>query len=427
VSVVEKAPAHFVFNTGNTNFSLLYSPAEPIWVSRPGFTFSIPADQSRDIIAWHAYPSLRGGEAYQVDAILSNPNRQQLQEAGTDYPDWVTTKYLQLPQNFSPRIQELAREITKDATTPYEQALAITRYLRENIQYEETIAEAPRNRDKLEWILFDYKQAYCVYYASAEVVMLRSLGVPARMAVGFTQGERQEESYTVRRKNAHAWPEVYFPRIGWVEFEPTAGQAPLDRPLPPRDPDELDNSGLANPLQELEGREFADREQIDEGVTAPVPEETRSFPFYILFPLLAAAAALTVFLSRRYALHTQLPLFLRATFERSGIEVPAWIVRWEKWVRLSPIERSFESINFGLRQLGQAVPVHITPIERAATLTRLLPGKADQIKVLLDEHQTSLYTSRIADVTQARRAARNIRKQVILERIRSLFFGKPRR
>lgn len=426
VATLEKAPAHFVFNTGNTNFSLLYSPAEPIWVSRPGFTFSIPADQSRDIIAWHAYPSLRGGETYQLDAILSNPNRQQLQEAGTEYPAWVTGKYLQLPQNFSPRITELAREITRDAATPYEQALAITSYLRQNLKYQETIAEAPRNRDKLEWILFDYKQAYCVYYASAEIVMLRSLGVPARMAVGFTQGEREDQTYTVRRKNAHAWPEVYFPGLGWVEFEPTAGQAPLDRPLPPQEED-ASNAGLANPLLRENEQDFAGREQDQEGVNAPVPEQARSFPFYIVLPLLAAVAALTVFLNRRYALHAQLPVFLRATFERTGIEAPAWIVRWEKWVRLSPIEKSFESVNFGLRLLGQAVPVHVTPIERAAKLTGLLPGTADQIKILLDEHQTSLYTSRIADVTQARRAARNIRKQAILERIRYLFFGKPRR
>jgi hypothetical protein len=83
-------------------------------------------------------------------------------------------------------------------------------------------------------------------------------------------------------------------------------------------------------------------------------------------------------------------------------------------------------VNFGLRTLSQAVPVHSTPAERAATLTRLLPAKADEIKVLLDEHQTSLYTSRTADVTQARRAAFDVRKQVIAERIRYLFFGKPK-
>jgi hypothetical protein len=96
-------------------------------------------------------------------------------------------------------------------------------------------------------------------------------------------------------------------------------------------------------------------------------------------------------------------------------------------VKLSPIERAFESVNFALRQLDQPVPIHTTPTERVEKLTSILPDKANELKILLDEHQTSLYTSRIADVTQARRAAFDIRKQVIIERIRNLFFGKPLR
>jgi transglutaminase-like putative cysteine protease len=426
VAVQQRDPAHFVFKTGNTTFSLLYAPAEPIWISRPGLAFTAPAGGGKDIIAWHAYPALRGGETYQLDAILINPNRQQLQDAGTNYPQWVTEKYLQLPKGFSPRIQELAQEITKNAATPYEKSLAVTNYLRENLQYSQTIAEAPRNRDKLEWILFDYKQAYCVYYASAEVLMLRSVGIPARMAVGFTQGERDENSYTVLRKNAHAWPEVYFPNVGWVEFEPTSGQAPLDRPLPPRDPSELNNLGpIIDPRTE-DDLDFAGRDRTEEGADASAQEEVPPPPYYLLALLMIFTGA-AILLTMRYSFHTRVPVLLRATFERTGIDVPIWVVRWETWVKLSPIEKAFESINFGLRQLDQAVPVHITPIERAAKLTSILPDQADRIKVLLDEHQTSLYTSRSADATQAQRAAFDLRKQVIRERIRYLFFGKPLR
>lgn len=425
VAVQEKAPAHFVFNTGKTDFSLLYSPAQPIWISRPGVTFAIPADQGKDIVAWHAYPALRGGETYQVDAILTNPNRQQLQEAGAAYPEWVAQKYLQLPKSFSPRIQNLAKEITADAQTPFEKAILITRYLRENIAYSQTIPEPPRNADSLEWVLFDYKQGYCVYYASAEVLMLRSLGVPARMAVGFTQGERDGNTYVVRRLNSHAWPEVYFPGIGWVEFEPTAGQAPLDRPLPPQDPAD---AGVPNPFSALrteDSRDFANRDRTQEGADTAVPEQAQGFQPIYLLPFLAVLVGLAVFLSRRYSLTARVPVLLRATIERSGIDVPAWVIRWETWVKLSPIERAFESVNFALRNLDQAVPVHSTPIERATRLTHLLPAKADEIKVLLDEHQTSLYTSRVADATQARRAALSLRKQVIVEWLRNFFLGKP--
>jgi hypothetical protein len=283
--------------------------------------------------------------------------------------------------------------------------------------------------------LFEYKKAYCVYYATSEILMLRSLGIPARMAVGFSQGtgftekediiedNRSARRFIVREKNAHAWPEVYFPGIGWVEFEPTGNQAPLDRPAARLD------SGDENPIGPAQGLRTEDslrpEPELAADVPAPVQQDRRFQPLLYLLPLVAVAALATIFFRRRSELPTHMPVFLRAFIERTGIEVPAWILRWEKWVRLSPIEKSFESINFGLRQLHPPVPVHITPIERAEKLARILPAKADQIKILLDEHQTSLYTSRDADVTQARRAASDIRKQVIIERIRYLFYGKP--
>ena len=94
---------------------------------------------------------------------------------------------------------------------------------------------------------------------------------------------------------------------------------------------------------------------------------------------------------------------------------------------MSPVERAFESVNFGLRTLDQRVPVHNTPQERARRLTGLLPQMSEQIKLLLDEHQTYLYTSRDADVVQARRAAFDIRRQVIVERLRYFLYGTPLR
>jgi len=439
IADTEGSPAErFVFNVGATKLSLLYGPSQPVWFSRSGTILTSPAGNSNDIFSWNASPTLLPGETYQMDAALINPSIQQLRAAGAEYPEWVTSKYLQLPQNFSPRITELAAEITAEADTPYDKAAAITSYLRETIEYAEALPPTPTNKDTLEWVLFEYKKAYCVYYATSEILMLRSLGIPARMAVGFAQGAAftgredliEDDSrlgrYIVREKNAHAWPEVYFPRIGWVEFEPTGNQAPLDRPAERLN---SDNENAPNPLDLLrtEDSQLPQLDQTPEEEIAPVERNPAILPLYYLLPLLAVCAALVIFLGRRGTLPLSIPIFIRATFERNGIEAPIWITRWEKWVNLSPIEKAFESINFGLRQLDQPIPVHVTPIERAAKLTRILPDKADQIKILLDEHQTSLYTSRIADVTQARRAALDIRKQVIIERIRHLFGGKPMR
>jgi hypothetical protein len=256
--------------------------------------------------------------------------------------------------------------------------------------------------------------------------MLRSLGIPARMAVGFAQGDREDDAYTVRRLHAHAWPEVFFPGIGWVEFEPTASQPALSRPLPPRDPNERDpaESRTVAPLNDAG---FANRDQSeDPGITEGTPVEAQPVsPFLVLTPLLIAATAVMFFLNRRFPFSTHVPVIVRSSLERTGMKVPGWIYDWEYWGRLSQIEKAFESINFGLRTLdSQAVPVHNTPVERARKLTLLLPRMSDQIKLLLDEHETYLYTSRVADVVQARRAAFDIRKQVIVERFRHLLFGK---
>jgi len=431
----ELNPLRFIFSTGESNFSLLYAPSQPVWFSRPGSFLTSPADKANDVISWNASPSLLPGETYQVDAVLNNPNVTQLSEAGTSYPKWVTNKYLQLPKDFSPRIKMLAEEITANAETPYDKAGAITRYLRENIEYAATVPEPPRNADRLEWILFEYKKGYCVYYATAEILMLRSLGIPARMAVGFAEGagfrtgeisrgealaeEFGPNTYTVQKKNAHAWPEVYFPGIGWVEFEPTANQNPLNRPIAAQD-----TGNITPPNVALLGEEILPPERENIPVeTDPAASTNNPLPYLLFVILILIAAALTIYLGRRYAIPARIPILLRAGFERSGAQIPPWVASWERWVSISPIEQSFESINFALRFLKEPAPIHATPVERADKLAGTLPHLKNAIKVLLDEHQTSLYTSRTADVTEARRAAFQIRMQVIVSLIRHFWTG----
>src|SRR6266496_4645360 len=158
--------------------------------------------------------------------------------------------------------------------------------------------------------------------------MLRSLGIPARMAVGFAQGsgftEKQDviednpapSRYVVREKNAHAWPEVYFPEIGWVEFEPTGNQAPLDRPA---DRQNVASGDISNPQKDLLKGEnqFPDRNQpLD---VPPTPTNSRFALYFYLLPLFAVLVGLIVFLGRRYALALYAPVFVHAVFERSGI------------------------------------------------------------------------------------------------------------
>jgi transglutaminase-like putative cysteine protease len=437
---MEKTSSRFFITTGEATFTLLYAPSQPIWLSRPGTVFTSPAGDEQEITSWNASPDLLPGETYQVQAVLNNPTIQQLREAGTEYPQWVTDKYLQVPDDLPQSIRDLAGDITAEIETPYDKASAITRYLRENIKYSPTIPNPPRGVDPLEWVLFSHREAYCVYYASAEVLMLRSLGIPARMAVGFSQGtgtssggapfsEEAEnitiDTYVVRRNNAHAWPEVYFPGVGWVEFEPTGNQSPLDRPLAPR---EGANDG-SNPLQQdplIEDSLLEPPPQpFEEDLLEPTltPQERLLPALYLILGLLAVSG-LTVFFSRRYELPARVPVFIRAQIEKSGGEAPRWVVRWEFWSRLSLIEKAFESINVGLRALGTPAPVHATPAERADRLIELLPEIAPQVKLLLDEHQTSLYTPRTANTERARRAAHQIRMRILAARLRYFWTGK---
>jgi hypothetical protein len=213
-----------------------------------------------------------------------------------------------------------------------------------------------------------------------------------------------------------------------VEFEPTSSQPTLNRPLPPSDPNA--DPAEARNVAPLNDNGFANRDKSeDPGVTAETPVDAKPVsPFLYLLPIFLAVTAVVFFINRRFPLSTRVPVFVRSSLERTGIKVPGWVYNWESWGRLSQIEKAFESINFGLRTLdAEVVPVHNTPVERARKLTLLLPRMSEQIKLLLDEHQTYLYTSRVADVVQARRAAFDIRKQVIVERFRQLFFGKPMR
>ncbi len=185
-------------------------------------------------------------------------------------------RYLQLPKSVTPRTRQLAEQITAGLETPYDKVIAITNYLRRNIQYVETIPdEAPVNQELIDWFLFDEKKGFCNYYSTAEIVMLRSLGIPARWAIGYAQGELLKNTstdassdntltYLIRQKNSHAWPEVFFPNIGWVEFEPTATQPEIQRLESTTDPNNAsltDAEELALLRQEKEDQLRQLREQ----------------------------------------------------------------------------------------------------------------------------------------------------------------------
>ena len=140
------------------------------------------------------------GDSYSATSLMSNATAGQLRSAGTDYPAWVNSLYLYVSSSISQRTKDLARQIVVEAgaQTPYDQAKAVEGWLRQNIIYNEIIPQPPEGQDPVDWVLFDLKQGYCNYYASAMIMMLRSLGIPSRMAAGFRAGRIRRRSTALR-------------------------------------------------------------------------------------------------------------------------------------------------------------------------------------------------------------------------------------
>jgi len=175
---------------------------------------------------------------YQVETWVPTYLRNKASEAGRDYPDWIRSRYLALPEELPDRIRNLAVQISATGATPYDQVLAIESYLR-TIPYNLDLPSPPGNRDIVDYFLFGLKQGYCDYYATAMVVLVRSIGIPARLVIGYANGDYDSLNavYQVTEADAHSWPEVYFPGLGWVEFEPTASRPLIsDTTAPPVTP-----------------------------------------------------------------------------------------------------------------------------------------------------------------------------------------------
>lgn len=218
---------------------ILYSAPQPESVSVAGridVSRTMPmleAASPMNVSVMRPWQVLTRGESYQATSLMSVATAFELRAADTTYPEWVRNPNAAPGMSVSFRTIELGRFIVEQAgaTNPYDQAKAIESWLRTNIEYNESIGAPPDGVDPVDWVLFDTREGYCTYYATAMISMLRGLGIPARMAAGFSQGEWDDEAghFVVRERDAHTWVEVYFPGYGWVEFEPTANQAPLTR------------------------------------------------------------------------------------------------------------------------------------------------------------------------------------------------------
>jgi transglutaminase-like putative cysteine protease len=165
---------------------------------------------------------LFGKLRYSVISDVTPVDTAALWESSAGVPDDVRRRYLQVPP-LDGRIAVLARQITSGQSHPYRKALALESHLKRHYGYSLELKGSPTTADPLAGFLFDVRKGHCEYFASALAIMLRQIGIPARLVNGFRMGEYNPlgDSWIVRQYDAHSWVEAYFAPYGWIELDPT--------------------------------------------------------------------------------------------------------------------------------------------------------------------------------------------------------------
>lgn len=394
---------------------LVYTAPQPAVIGLPAeidLTYIDGARQQVDVSVIRPRQVLHTGDEYVVISSVAVADAPSLRQAGTDYPEWVLATYLQVGGSVTQRTRDLALQIVVDAnaSTPYDQAKAIERWLRANIVYDENISGPPSGFDPVDWVLFEDRRGYCNYYASAMIMMLRAVGVPSRMAAGFSQGEwdNASQSFLVRERDAHTWVEVYMPGYGWVEFEPTSAQAPLERPD-------------AVPIVPQQATQLAPPTNTPSPMATSTPSPTPP-PTYTVDPLAGAAPIipptvtltpttsptpmimptvaspanhetrapniLTVILS---AILTLLLVTLVVVGFALAILFLVWWIEWRGMGGLSPVQRAYALLERYAGYLGIRLSASFTPHERRRVLSDHVPRGEKPVRLITNMYVEETY------------------------------------
>jgi transglutaminase-like putative cysteine protease len=245
---------------------------------------------------------------YQVTSEIPTFSERQ-KEASPPVTDAAFRRYLDLPVDFPGRVQRLARAITANAFTPWDRASALATYLNRDGGFVYNVKVARSHTvATLEDFLFDTKEGYCEQFASAFAAMARSIGLPTRIAVGYSYGSAENGVWHVRNEDAHAWPEVYFTGLGWLPLEPTPGRganapggtgdptqrpaaAPLQSDAPTTAPSTAPGSSTPGSLNALRGPN-APGLSVDSSVSGTPHHTSRVTQVLIALGILVLVAAL---------------------------------------------------------------------------------------------------------------------------------------
>jgi transglutaminase-like putative cysteine protease len=373
----------------------LYFPVNEVLVDSYGSIRTplfLEADTIYSVISAVPAPSvadLRGTSLSPPD--LSPEVKQRYQQ--------LLSQYTQLPPDLSPRVVHLAHLITDAAPTPYDKVIAVQDWLKANMRYNLAIPPDPPGVGALEEFLFNRRQGYCEHFSTAMAVLLRSVGIPARFAVGFGSGERNAFTgyFEVRESDAHSWVEVFYPGSGWIEYDPT-------HDVPQADPGLADRF-IAPQVLRAVGRFLA----------RVVPDPVKA----AVLALVSGAAA----------------LWRRAWNGWSLVVFPflslfvAWVIpsrRGRGRLRApsrSPPTEAFGSMCRTFEARGHPRLPHRTPDEHLLALVvedRLAAEAREDLELIVRTFEREAFSGRPADPDQGRRA------HSAAERVRDLAGSRPR-
>jgi transglutaminase-like putative cysteine protease len=207
--------------------SALWLPAaaRPVAVDAPTTRVRFQKDTSTLIVDTNVPTS--DGQAYTVKSILPTFTAEQLRGASTDIPRAIADQDLTLPDGLSIKVKATAAQVAGAAATPYDKAMALQTFFRQTGGFVYDLQVPAGHGDSAIDDFLTTRRGYCEQFAGTFAAMARSIGLPARVAVGFTPGlsdPGNPERFVVKGEHAHAWPEVYLGEFGWVAFEPTPGR-----------------------------------------------------------------------------------------------------------------------------------------------------------------------------------------------------------
>jgi transglutaminase-like putative cysteine protease len=329
-----------------------------------------------DVVMWRFQEPLAEADSYVLSSLVSFATDNDLREADGRYSGFIKDHYLQVPPSLPQRVRDLAADLTRGESTPLDKALAVQDYLRGGtFEYSQDISKPPKDADGVDYFLFETQEGYSDYYASAMTVMLRTVGVAARLAAGYAPGEPtgpQSRLREIKDSDSHGWTQVYFPGHGWLDFEPTP-----EWPVPDRsgaegltdaavDPDSGDDCvETFGPLGDRALEECSDGSIV--GDQAIIEEEDMLQPVAARQEFDEAANGT----SRMFA--------------GIGIGILAallvlWLALWSAWTRglsrATPAEKFYTKMSRLGTVAGLGRRPHQTPIEYATTLGASIPAIA---------------------------------------------------